>query len=95
MSSHRAGEQESGYESKQEYEKKMPVFRLSMFVPFLCFIRFLLYFRFSFPQALIQPVIDMSILYNKIRVKETGAPELLQMKDRKRPFRKAVLPCQS
>ncbi|ASN97116.1 hypothetical protein C5Z06_15345 [Enterocloster bolteae] len=29
-------------------------------------------FRFSFPQALIQPVIDMSILYNKIRVKETG-----------------------
>ena len=29
--------------------RKMPVFRLSMIVPFLCFIRFLLYFQIFIP----------------------------------------------
>jgi hypothetical protein len=29
--------------------RKMPVFRLSMIVPFFCFIRFLLYFQIFIP----------------------------------------------
>ena len=64
--------------------RKMPVFRLSMIVlsDFCCI------FRFSFPQALIQPVIDMSILYNKIRVKETGGAGTAANERPERTFQK-------